>query len=158
MSARGDCGDYPVPGDLLPHRPPMLLLRAVLSHAPGETSCEGYFDEAFAQYCGGEVPAAFALELIAQAAAVHHGLVKWTGNGEIERATRGLMLGSRKLDLRGRTLPVGQPLRVSVQGGGAPAGPGGLIRFEGRVEDDAGAVLASGDATVLEWRPDVRLA
>ena len=136
----------------------MLLLRAILAHAPGETSCEGYFDAAFAGFCGGEVSSVFALELIAQAAAVHHGLIRWTRSREIERATRGLLLGSRKLDLRGRTLPLEEPLRVFVLGGDAPAGPGGLIRFAGRVEDSAGAVLASGDATVLEWRPDVRLA
>jgi hypothetical protein len=47
---------------------------------------------------------------------------------------------------------------VTVFGGLEPPGPGGLIRFEGRVENAAGECLASGDATVLEWRPDVQIA
>ena len=145
---------FPPTGELLPHRPPMLLLRAVRSHAPGETVCEGVFDEAFARACGGEVPAAFGLELVAQAAAVHHALAQMAAGGVHVRAGRGLLLGSRRLDLRVRSLPVGEALVVVVEGGGEPPGPGGLIRFEGRVEDAAGTVLARGDATVLEVSPD----
>ena len=149
---------YPPPADLLPHRPPMLLLRAVLSHDPGETCCEGGFDPAFAAACGGEVSAAFGLEMIAQAAAVHHALVHLDGGGEHTRAAHGLLLGSRRLQLTGGPLPLGEPLRVTVLGGQEPPGPGGLIRFTGRVETAAGGLLASGDATVLEWRPDVMAA
>ncbi len=132
----------------------MLLLRAVLAHRPEETCCEGWFDETFAQECGGTVPAAFGLELIAQTAAVHHGLRQRTEGRAHDPAARGLLLGSRRLALGSRSLPVGASLRVTVFDGGNAPGPGGLIRFEGRVEDTAGQVLASGDATVLEWRPD----
>ena len=145
---------FPPPGELLPHRPPMLLLRAVRAHAPGETVCEAGFDEAFARACGGEVPAAFGLELIAQAAAVHHALTQLAAGEEHVRAGRGLLLGSRRLGLRVRSLPVGETLVVVVAGGGGPPGPGGLIRFEGRVENAAGTVLAQGDATVLEVQAD----
>lgn len=128
----------------------MLLLRGVLSHRRDETCCEGWFDEAFAQACGGTVPAAFGLELIAQAAAVHHGLRR-RGEGDVPpAATRGLLLGSRRLSLGSRSLPVGEPLRITVIDDGREPGPGGLIRFEGRVQDAAGRILASGDATVLE--------
>lgn len=145
---------FPSPGDLLPHRPPMLLLRAVRAHAPGETVCEAVFDEAFARTCGGEVPAAFGLELIAQAAAVHHALSQLAAGGVHVRAARGLLLGSRRLKLGVRALPVGEGLTVTVTGGGEPPGPGGLIRFEGKVAGADGAVLVQGDATVLEMRPD----
>lgn len=133
---------FPPIAELLPHRPPMLLLRAVLSHAPGETWCEAGIDAGFAAACGGEAPAAFALELIAQAAAAHHGLAT-----RGPQATRGLLLGSRRLLLHCRALPTGEPLRVGIRGGAAA---GSLIRFEGRVEDAAGRLLAEGDATVLE--------
>ncbi len=136
----------------------MLFLRAVLAHEGGETTCAGGFDPAFAAACGGEVPASFALELIAQAAAVHHALNQMASGAEHVRAARGLLLGSRTLRLDRRSLPVGEVLRVTVLGGQTPPAPGGLIRFEGRVEDAAGIVLASGDATVLEWRPDVQVA
>ncbi len=145
--------NFPLPVELLPHRPPMLLIRVVRAHAPGETVCAAWFDENFARTCGGEVPAAFGLELIAQAAAVHHALTQLASGGEHVRATRGLLLGSRRLELHARTLPVGEELTVTVAGGGEPPGPGGLIRFEGRVEDSAGLTLARGDATVLEMRP-----
>ena len=142
---------FPSPDELLPHRPPMLLLRAVLSHQPGQTCCEGWCDETFARACGGAVPVAFGLEMIAQAAAVHHGLRQRT-IGAYQPARRGLLLGSRRLTLGSRSLPVGEPLRVTVFDGGQEPGPGGLIRFEGRVEDAAGHLLTSGDATVLEAR------
>lgn len=145
---------YPPVVDLLPHRAPMLLLRQVLSHTPEETRCEAIIDPAFAAACGGEAPAAFALEMIAQVAAAHHGLCL---RGAGPRATRGLLLGSRRLQLHRRALPTGEPLTVVVLGGAAPAA-GGLIRFEGRVEDQAGCVLAAGDATVLESNPDTAIA
>ena len=149
---------FPLPAELLPHRSPMLLLQAVLSHAPDETCCEGSFPSTFARGCGGEVPSAFGLELIAQAAAVHHGLRQREQGNAHAPAIRGLLLGSRRLDLRVRTLPADVPLRVTVLDGGQGPGIGGLIRFEGRVEDCAGRLLATGDATVLESRPDAQLA
>ena len=137
----------------------MLLLRSVISHTPAETCCEGWLDERFAAFCGGEVPAALGLELIAQAAAAHHGLLQ-SGCGKAQPpATRGLLLGSRRLELGARVLPVGEALRVTVVGNLEPPGAGGLIRFEGRVTSGAGILLVRGDATVLEWRPDtVQLA
>ena len=146
--------NLPAPGELLPHRPHMLLLRAVRTHAPGETVCEAVFDEAFARACGGEVTAAFGLELIAQAAAIHHALAQLASGRAHVRAARGLLLGSRRLGLRVRSLPVSETLVVTVTGGSEPPGPGGLIRFEGRVEDAAGTLLAGGDATVLEMTAD----
>lgn len=150
---------FPSPGDLLPHRPPMLLLRAVLSHRPEETCCEGWFEETFARACGGGVvPATFGLELIAQAAAVHHGLRRRADGYAPDPAARGLLLSSRRLALGSRSLPINEALKVTVLDGGQEPTPGGLIRFEGRVEDAAGRVFASGDATVLEWRPDAALA
>lgn len=149
---------FPAPGELLPHRPPMLLLRRVLEHTAVRTVCEGGFDEDFARVGGGEVSAAFGLELIAQAAAVHHGLRQRASGQEPMRATRGLLLGSRRLKLGARTLPVGAPLRVTVFDGGHEPAVGGMIRFEGSVEDATGLVLAAGDATVLERRDDVQIA
>lgn len=137
----------------------MLLLRSVISHSLGETCCEGWIDEEFAGFCGGEVPGALGLELIAQTAAVHHGLMQLAAGSVHTRASRGLLLGSRRLELGARSLPIGESLRVVVAGGSAPATAGGLIRFEGSVFRSDGVVLARGDATVLEMRPDdVQLA
>ncbi len=132
----------------------MLLLRSVLSHDAGQTCCEGWLDAGFARSCGGEVSAAFGLELIAQSAAVHHNLRQRATGHEPVAASRGLLLGSRRLDLRSRVLPVSEALRVTVFDHGQGPGAGGMIRFEGRVEDSTGNPLVAGDATVLEWRPD----
>ena len=143
---------FPAPGDLLPHRPPMLLLRAVISHAPDMTRCEAGFSPRFVEACGGEVAAAFGLEMIAQAAAVHHALRQRTETTAHTAAVRGLLLGSRRLRLERGSLPLDRPLQVVVAGGLEPPGLGGLIRFEGRVEDAHGDVLVRGDATVLEER------
>lgn len=145
---------FPTPADLLPHRSPMLLLRAVVSHEAGATTCEGGFDDTFAGFCGGEVSAAFGLELIAQAAAVHHGLRQRSTGESPGPASRGLLLGSRRLQLEARNLPVGEPLQVTILDGGQGPGSGGMIRFEGRVENAAGQILVAGDATVLEWRSE----
>ena len=136
----------------------MLLLNTVLAHQADGTSCEACFTGEFARLCGGQVPAAFGLELIAQAAAVHHALCRLEGQGTHERAARGLLLGSRRLRMETGTLPVDEPLRVIVLGGQESPGPGGLIRFEGRVEDAAGRLLVGGDATVLEAPPTVLAA
>ena len=137
----------------------MLLLRSVVSHSMEETCCEGWLDETFAHFCGGEIPGAFGLELIAQAAAVHHGLLRIGDGHAYAPATRGLLLSSRRLEVMARALPIGQSLRVTVRGGHEPPGVGGLIRFEGSVVSADGVLLARGDATVLEARPDnVQLA
>ena len=132
----------------------MLLLKRVLSHEAGETCCEGELDADLIAACGGEVSAVFGLEMIAQATAVHSALAQTAGGLGHVRAGRGLLLGSRRLQLGAGCLPTGESLRVTVFGGAEPPGPGGLIRFTGRVEDDSGRILASGDATVLEMRPD----
>lgn len=167
--------NFPPLTELLPHRPPFLLLRQVLTHGPTETVCETVFDPDFVRLFGGgdaaggfTVPAAFALELIAQAMAVHDGLRR---HGEAASqsprrlaATRGLLLGSRRFELLVRTLPAGVPLRIVAGGdnddGGndgeaSPAAAStGLVRFRGRVEDQAGTILAHGNVTVLETRSE----
>ncbi len=139
----------------------MLLLRRVLSHAPDATVCEAIFDSTFAQACdpdpqGGQplVPAVFCLELVAQTMAVHDGLLR-RAEGR-PRATRGLLLGSRRFELLVRALPAGTMLRVVASGqlNDAAVASAGLVRFQGRVESQDGAtVFASGDVTVLEHRP-----
>ncbi|MBV9128143.1 MAG: hypothetical protein JO117_08670 [Verrucomicrobia bacterium] len=151
--------EFPALTELLPHRPPMLLLHRVLTHAAGETVCEAMFDAEFARYCcstnaEAAVPAAFCLELIAQTMAVHDGLLR-RAEGR-PRATRGLLLGSRRFELHAPALPIATPLRVIARGqlNDAAVASAGLVRFDGRVESADGATLyARGDVTVLEHRP-----
>ncbi len=133
----------------------MLLLRSILSHAAEETVCAARFDGPEATLFGGNkdgVPSTLALELVAQAMAVHDGLQRRADNRPA--ATRGFLLGSRRFDLSARTLPVGEELRIVAAGNGGIGSTGGLVRFSGRVENRRGEVLASGDVTVLEHRPE----
>ncbi len=138
----------------------MLLLRSVLSHTPDTTICEAFFDSAFMEACdpgphgGLLVPAAICLELVAQTMAVHDGLLR-RAEGR-PRATRGLLLGSRKFELLARELPATAPLRVVASGqlNDTTLASAGLVRFHGCVESlDGATVFARGDVTVLEHRP-----
>lgn len=145
--------NFPPLVELLPHRPPMLLLRGIRSHGKGETVCTARFDGSDAALFDGDgegVPSTLALELVAQAMAVHDGLLRRAENRPA--ASRGLLLGSRRFDLRARTLPVGEELRVMVTGEAAAGASGGLVRFDGQVKNSRGELLASGDVTVLEHR------
>ncbi len=144
--------NFPPLTALLPHRAPMLFLRGIISHDPAETVCASHFDAEAATLfgTGGELPAALALELVAQTMAVHDGLRRRAEHRPA--AARGFLLGSRRFDLLVRSLPVGEDLRVLATGE-KPA-TGGLVRFAGRVEDCRGGLLACGEVTVLEDRMD----
>lgn len=149
--------DFPPLTDLLPHRPPMLLLREILTHDDARTVCLARFtsaDAALLRDADNTLPATLGLELIAQTMAVHDGLRRRAENRP--RATRGLLLGSRRFELLARALPLGTPLHVIASGqlNAAPVASAGLVRFEGRVESaDGTLVYARGDVTVLEHRP-----
>ena len=152
--------NFPPLEALLPHRAPLLLLRGIVSHAAGQTVCAARFDAPDAALLGDgtDVPATLALELVAQTMAVHDGLRRVAERRVA--ASRGLLLGSRRFDLFVRALPLGVELRVVTVGDSeelSPPGGGGLVRFTGWVEDENGRVLAAGDVTVLEHRPETAL-
>ena len=136
----------------------MLLLRDIVSHTPAQTVCSARFDAADAALLGDgtNLPAALALELVAQTMAVHDGLRRAAERRA--NASRGLLLGSRRFDLFVRSLPLAMDLVVVAAGGEPPGIGGGLVRFAGRVEDQAGKVLAAGEVTVLEHRPEAELS
>lgn len=130
----------------------MLLLRGILSHDPGQTVCSAGFEGDSLALFGPDLPATLAVELIAQTMAVHDGLRR-----RVEQrpaATSGLLLGSRRFELLARHLPAHEELKVVVTGEAGSPSTGGLVRFAGRVEDGRGNVLASGEVTVLEHRPE----
>lgn len=133
----------------------MLLLRGIVSHAADRTVCTAFFGATEVGLLGGEhagLPGALALELMAQTMAVHDGLRRRAE--QRPAVSRGFLLGSRRLDLFTRTLPAGEALRVVAAGENAGGASGGLVRFTGRVEDARGRLLACGDVSVLEHRPD----
>lgn len=130
---------WPAPADLLPHVGPACLLDAVVEHAEDSTVCEatpyrdGRYDE------GEGVTCLLAIELIAQAAAVHAALIAEPGPPR-----GGLLVAVQDARFTVPTLPL-VPLRVRVTQtwGGADA----LAAFTGAVlrgED----VLATADLRV----------
>ncbi|UJR82613.1 hypothetical protein [Sandaracinus amylolyticus] len=96
----------------MPHRPPMLMLDALVACSDTEAVCTKTFREGelFVEPSG-EVSALVTLELFAQAAAAHFGYLGMTrGSG----MSSGALLGTRKLEMSEGTLRVGEPLEVRV--------------------------------------------
>jgi predicted hotdog family 3-hydroxylacyl-ACP dehydratase len=118
----------------------MRLLSQVLEHAPDSTLCavDAAASELFAGP-DGRVPGWVAIEWMAQAIAVHGGLLA-RARGEAPRV--GLFLGSRRVELARDDFGPEERLRVRAT---HERGDAGLLRFACRVEAEAGApALASG--------------
>ncbi|GAB3274105.1 3-hydroxylacyl-ACP dehydratase [Parahaliea aestuarii] len=103
---------FPPVAELLPHRPPMRLLDAVVSAAEGEICCalqvaaDGRFDSA------GSVPAWLGLEYMAQAVAA---LAGWEAHQRGEPPRVGFLLGTRHFETNTPRLPCGAQLQVSAR-------------------------------------------
>jgi predicted hotdog family 3-hydroxylacyl-ACP dehydratase len=128
---------------LVPHRPPMLLLDAVTSHAETSIECtvtpraDGLFNE------GGTVPNVIAIEYMAQAVAALAGLQHHQA-GQAPRI--GYLIGSRQLVLHVEHFRVGEALSVHAQSIWQDRQS---AQFECRVQRGA-ACLAEATLTVYE--------
>ena len=135
--------------DLLPHRPPMVLIDGVESFAAaamrlvarvtiGENQL--FFD-------GDGVPNWVAIEYMAQAAAALVGV--HDKHLAPDRPVRpGLMLGTRRLDLRLARFEAGKTYRVVAENVFNDAD---AASFACRIEDEAGETVAA--ATLNAYRP-----
>ncbi len=133
---------FPPLEQFMPHRPPMLLLDALVAHDDEVAVCEKTFTERDPFVEGGEVSSFVALELFAQAAAAHFG---YEGLARGGKATSGALLGARKIDLSVDHFVVGQKLIVRVQR--AMSMPP-MAQFECTLTDDQGITLAAGTINV----------
>jgi predicted hotdog family 3-hydroxylacyl-ACP dehydratase len=104
--------DFPPIVELVPHKPPMVLLDRVLSYSTDFVCCavEIRPDSAFVQ--DGGVPAVVGMEYMAQCVAVFAGL-NARENGQPARI--GLLLGSRELRFDADLFPVGDRLTVEAR-------------------------------------------
>ena len=132
--------EFPPIAELIPHAAPMLWLRRVVAHSRSETECE--VDVAALSLLSapdGSVPSYSALELAAQCAAAHARLAAPASHAP----RRGLLLGTRRLELRVPRLAPNRALLVRVSRlSGAEVGP---VSFEVDVRDAATLeILASG--------------
>lgn len=130
-------------GEILPHRPPMVLLDGILSYEPPEITCGVTIHESsmFAAFQG--VPAIVSLEYMAQCAAAYSGMQK-RERGEAPKV--GYLLGTRHIELRVEHLLWGEQLVVRAH---HHWGEGGLASFECEVRCDR-QLLAIATLSVYE--------
>ena len=99
--------------ELIPHKPPMILLDDVLSHAMDATVCRVRIGPSSPFVRGdGTVPSWVALEYMAQCIAAHVGLRERDAGHPIRP---GFLLGSRKVVLHAARFQPGQELAVSAR-------------------------------------------
>jgi predicted hotdog family 3-hydroxylacyl-ACP dehydratase len=134
--------EFPPVRELVPHEPPMLWLRRVVTHSADATECEANADDiALLRDAHGRAPGYAALELAAQCVSAHARLAA-TG-AQMGPPRIGFLLGTRRFELRVPHLLPGQRMRVLVTRlWGADVGP---VSFDAAIRDaESGALLASG--------------
>lgn len=129
--------------DLIPHRGPALLLDQVVAHDDTETECTARIGSEMQYVASGRADAALAMELIAQAVAVHVGLQnRWSGGAP--RA--GYVVGVPRMKFYGGDYCVGDVLSVRVH---LDFHEGSVGRFDGVVRS-GDVTRAEGTVTVFE--------
>ncbi len=116
--------------DVLPQKPPMVLLDAIVAHDADSTTCSVRIDPAsFFATADGSIPSWVALEFMAQCAAAHSGICERDKGNPIRL---GFLLGSRRLALHVPSFLAGQELIVNVH---VTWDDGELASFECNVRD-----------------------
>jgi predicted hotdog family 3-hydroxylacyl-ACP dehydratase len=129
---------------LLPHRGAMRLLRRVIAHDEGETTCAvDPADSVLFRRRDGSVPAFVAIEYMAQCIAAHGGLVAQQ-RGEDVRP--GLLLGARRLALHAASFAPDVELRVAARHVRGDAS--GMFQFDCRLWANESDPLAEGRLNV----------
>jgi predicted hotdog family 3-hydroxylacyl-ACP dehydratase len=137
---------FPLPVvDVVPHKPPMSLLRHVLSHDADFTLCDVAIESGSLFLSGTRVDAWVGLEYMAQAVAAHAGMVARLSGKPVEI---GFLLGTRRADFFTDGYRVGQILQVAVR---HVWGEGELFSFDCSITDAlvAGRCLATAQLNVF---------
>lgn len=100
---------WPATVDVLPHRPPMVLVDRIVSHDATQTVCALDITSFTPFLCDGVVPAWVGVEYMAQCVAAHAGLLAHA-RGETVRP--GLLIGARSVDFHVDGFTVGQTIVV----------------------------------------------
>ncbi|HEX3694693.1 MAG TPA: hypothetical protein VH374_04820 [Polyangia bacterium] len=134
---------FPPIRDLVPHKPPMLLLDRVVAHDADSVTCEVVIaaDSPFVE--NGRVPAVIGIEYMAQCVATFAGLSAHAG-GKPPRI--GFLLGCRELTLAVDAFLVGDALLVEAR---RAWGDSDLGNFVCRVQR-GGETVASGTLNVYQ--------
>ncbi|MCB9566572.1 MAG: hypothetical protein H6710_05060 [Myxococcales bacterium] len=139
-----DVSALPSVAVMLPHRPPMVLIDAVVAYEGDTITCRRTIaaDEPYVEE-GGVVPAAVAIEYIAQAVAVQRGVDGWLRGLPV---SKGVLAAARALELHVDALAVGDELTIRAQALGQMAH---IASFRGVVER-RGEVVAEAQIQVAE--------
>ena len=132
---------FPALAELIPHRPPMLLLERVVAFDEESAQCAVEIRESSTFFEPGGVPAWVALEYCAQTIAAYAGL-KARGSGGAPKI--GLLVAARELKLYTSAFPAGASLLVRVR---REFGEERIGRFACEVTRD-GAMVATASLSV----------
>lgn len=139
--------EFPPVRELVPHRPPMLLLDAVTAWDGMQLECAVVVRGDWLLVQHGRMPAAGLLEVMAQAVAALCGL---RGHARGEAVRVGMLTGCRSLRLHAPTVPAGTGLRVRAR---QVVDLGAAAEFECQVATHDGRVLAEGALQVVRVAP-----
>jgi predicted hotdog family 3-hydroxylacyl-ACP dehydratase len=103
---------FPPIDQLVPHKPPMLLLDRVVAYSGDVVTCEVEIRPDSSFVSAGAVPGIVGLEYMAQCVAVYAGL---SAHAKGEGARIGFLLGSRDVRIDADTFPVGDRLTVEAR-------------------------------------------
>jgi predicted hotdog family 3-hydroxylacyl-ACP dehydratase len=137
---------FPPVAEVVPHKPPMLLLDQVLSYETDRVTCEVRIGPETQFLEEGLVPAVVGIEYMAQTVAAYAGLTA-REQGKIDQVAKiGFLLGCRELTLKTDGFAVGDRLVVEAR---RTWGDADLGRFACKVER-AGEVVAEGVLNVYQ--------
>jgi predicted hotdog family 3-hydroxylacyl-ACP dehydratase len=103
---------WPPPAEVLPHRPPMVLVDRIVGHDATHTVCAVDVRESTPFVTdGGQVPAWIGLEYMAQCVAAHAGL---EARARGERIRLGLLIGARTVAFHTDALAIGDSVLITA--------------------------------------------
>lgn len=144
---------FPPLADLLPHRPPMLLLDALTAAADTSVACAVTVKDGAPFVEGGRASSLLAVEYFAQAVAA---LFAFKALGSPDPFKGGVLLGVRDLELDVPHLAVGDALAVTCreQWASGPVAHYQCALHRGAERLAAGAItVLQGDPSALELSP-----
>jgi len=130
--------------EVVPHKPPMSLLRHVIDHDAEATRCDVRIEPDALFLANGRVDAWVGLEYMAQAVAAHAGMAARLAGKSVDI---GFLLGTRRADFFTDGYVVGQTLHVAAR---HIWGEGDLFSFDCSICDAAdGRTLAMAQLNVF---------
>jgi 3-hydroxymyristoyl/3-hydroxydecanoyl-(acyl carrier protein) dehydratase len=150
IATSGRTLERPSPAALLPHRPPMRFVTAVLDDSDEHFTTEATVPPACRLSAGPGVPAVAAIEAAAQTAALREA-IRGAAAQPSSRPRMGYLVGLRDVNLHMPRIPAGVPFVVSVR---FEAATPPLAHYGMQVELEGKPVL---DGTLATWLTDETL-